>query len=136
MDNSILAEKPVLEINNVVYSLRRLGICDVFAVSKMLAPHVGKLLNTTSKNTEQAGAELITNILLVLPDVGDAALDFFASLLGVEKSQLENPDIFPLPAWERIIGAFLEHPDLQQFWESLRPRLGLGNNANPQTQTN
>jgi hypothetical protein len=137
MNEIILKEKPTVTINEVQYTMRRLGIKDVFAFAKILGPSIHVLAsslasgNATNEETQkQSGANLIATIITLVPDLEQPLTEFVASVIGVEPSVLDDPEVFPLSSLDELYTALIAHPDLKSFRERLRP-LVLGGNKAP-----
>lgn len=133
MQEAILGEKTSIAVGENTYTLRRLGIRDVFTFSGMIAPHaktVFAAIDTTGDATER-GVNLLTQIVFVIPELEQSAMKFIADLLGLTPDILGNPEHFPLPVWGELLQKIATHPDLEEFIKQLKPALGKALNSKP-----
>lgn len=137
MTEIILKEKPVATINGTRYTMRRLGIPDVFKFAKIFGPHIHTLADMLAKSddeTKAVGANMIATIITLVPELQEPLVGYVASVIGVETSALEDPEQFPLSSIDELFNAISTHPDLKSFLERLSP-LVLGGKKAPSTPT-
>lgn len=103
---------PVITIAGNTYTLRRLGVRDVFAVAKILGNSLDEI---RQRGGVANGAALISILLSALVDSEKQVLELIASLIGVRAVDLADPNQFPLDATFQIIDALSEHEDLKAF---------------------
>ena len=114
----IVGEGPTVEIEGVIYRLRRLGMRDTFRIAKIMGIGVASMagmVNLSRLNADMAGMAVIAAI----PYAEDEILDLLASLVGVGEEDIRDPNLFPLGSELKIIDAIAKHQDLQAFFTQL-----------------
>jgi len=107
----VLYEPPTVTVAGTTYTLRRLGLPDVFRVVKILGRGAALLDPAAEFTPAQIIQVLMTSISLNEGPV----LDLIASLLGVPRKDLDYPEKFPLDSILDIIQAIAAHGDLRGF---------------------
>ena len=114
----IVGDTPTVEIEGRTYKLRRLGISDTFAIARILGIGVKQLGNLGIGSLNEQAAVLA--IIAAIPYAEDEILDLLADIVGVDGSDIRNPDLFPLGSEIAIIEALSKHQDLQAFFTRLQ----------------
>ena len=125
----IVGTKPTVEIEGKTYTVRRLGIPDMFTVIRILGVGV-KQLGSMGGLQSLDSASVALALVAAIPYAEDEILDLLADIVGVDGADIRNPDIFPIDAIVDIIGVLAEHQDLKAFFTRLQ---GLAQ-ANPALQ--
>lgn len=124
---TIVGDKPTVEIEGRTYTLRRLGIRDTFKVIKIIGIGVKEMAGVV--NFGQLDVRAMTMAMVAaIPYAEDEIMDLMASLIDVEGEELRNPDLFPLGSEIAIIEALTKHQDLKAFFIQLQ-RLAESNPA-------
>lgn len=115
------AKDPVLGENTVViagveHKLRRLGIVDVFAVARIMGRGVATL---TGLGNDPTPAQVVQVLISSLAANEDEVLDLIASVIGVTRDDLNDPERYPLDSTLAIVEALAEHQDLTSFLASV-----------------
>jgi hypothetical protein len=110
--DTILDSAATVEIAGVTYTLRRLGLQDVFRVARILGGGVAVLGESTGKYTS---LEIAQVLIAAMTRNEDEVLNLVADLLNVERKTLADPDKFPMDSMIDIIQAVSEHQDLKAF---------------------
>lgn len=124
----IVGDTPTVEIEGRTYKLRRLGISDTFAIARILGVGVKQLGNLGIGSLNEQAAVLA--IIAAIPYAEDEILDLLADIVGVDGSDIRNPELFPLGSEIAIIEALSKHQDLQAFFTRLQGLM----KANPALQ--
>ena len=124
----IVGDTPTVEIEGRTYKLRRLGISDTFAIARILGVGVKQLGNLGLGSLNEQAAVLA--IIAAIPYAEDEILDLLADIVGVDGSDIRNPELFPLGSEIAIIEALSKHQDLQAFFTRLQGLM----KANPALQ--
>ena len=119
----IVGDTPTVEIEGRVYKLRRLGIPDTFALARILGVGVKQLGNLGLGGLNEQAAVLA--IIAAIPYAEDEILDLLADIVGVDGSEIRNPELFPLGSEIAIIEALSKHQDLQAFFTRLQGLLSV-----------
>ena len=125
----IVGTKPTVEIEGKTYTVRRLGIPDMFTVIRILGVGV-KQLGTMGGLQSLDSASVALALVAAIPYAEDEILDLLADLIGVEGADIRNPDLFPLGSEIAIIEALAQHQDLRAFFTRLQGLM----KANPALQ--
>jgi hypothetical protein len=115
----IVGTKPTVEIEGKTYTVRRLGIPDMFTVIRILGVGV-KQLGTMGGLQSLDSASVALALVAAIPYAEDEILDLLADIVGVDGADIRNPDIFPIDAIVDIIGVLAEHQDLKAFFTRLQ----------------
>lgn len=107
----VLYEPPTVEINGTTYTLRRLGLPDVFRVIKIL----GRGAALLDPDANFTGAQVLQVLITSLAINEAPVLDLIASLLSVDRAALDDPEQFPLDSVIPIVEAISRHGDLTAF---------------------
>ncbi len=108
----ILTEATTVTIAGVTYTLRRLGLQDVFKVARILGNGIAVLGDTSGQYTP---GHLIQVLVASMTRNEKEVLDLIADLVNVDRSVLNNPDKFPMDSMIDIFEALAEHQDLKAF---------------------
>ncbi len=108
----VLAEPTVITINEREYTLRKLGVRDVFRVSRILGRGIGVLANDGANLT---GGQVVQVLVASLSQNEEEVLALVADVLGVSRKQLEDPNVFPMESIIDVFEALAEHQDLRAF---------------------
>ena len=115
----IVGVKPTIEIEGKTYTVRRLGIPDMFTVIRILGVGV-KQLGTMGGLQSLDSASVALALVAAIPYAEDEIMDLLADIVGVDGADIRNPDIFPIDAIVDIIGVLAEHQDLKAFFTRLQ----------------
>jgi len=107
----IMDPAPVVTIEGRTYTLRRLGLPDVFRVSRILGRGVSMLTNAGEFTLGQIVQVLIGS----LTANEDEVLALIADVLGITREELSDPAVFPMPCVVDILDALAKHQDLAGF---------------------
>lgn len=102
---------PTVVVAGTTYTLRRLGLPDVFRVVKILGRGAA-LLDAGSQFTP---AQIIQVIMASITLNEEPVLDLIASLIGVKREALNDPEAFPMDSIIDIVEAIAKHGDLRGF---------------------
>jgi len=124
----ILSTGTTVDIAGKTYTLRRLGLQDVFRVARILGNGVAVLGDTSAGYTSAQAAQ----ILIASMTRNEAeVLDLIADLLNVERKLLDDPNVFPMDSMLDIFHALSEHQDLKSFLARLNAMMA----TNPAMKT-
>ena len=115
----IVGAKPTVEIEGRTYTVRRLGIPDMFTVIRILGVGV-KQLGSMGGLQSLDSASVALALVAAIPHAEDEIMDLLADIVGVDGADIRNPDIFPIDAIVDIIGVLAEHQDLKAFFTRLQ----------------
>ena len=115
----IVGTKPTVEIEGKTYTVRRLGIPDMFTVIRILGVGV-KQLGSMGGLQSLDSASVALALVAAIPHAEDEIMDLLADIVGVDGADIRNPDIFPIDAIVDIIGVLAEHQDLKAFFTRLQ----------------
>ena len=115
----IVGVKPTIEIEGKTYTVRRLGIPDMFTVIRILGVGV-KQLGTMRGLQSLDSTSVALALVAAIPYAEDEIMDLLADIVGVDGADIRNPDIFPIDAIVDIIGVLAEHQDLKAFFTRLQ----------------
>ena len=116
---TIVGDKPTIEIEGKTYTLRRLGIQDTFKVIKIIGIGVKEMAGMFNLN--QLDAQTMTMAMVgAIPYAEDEIMDLMASLIGVGPEEIRDPEQFPLGSEGAIIEALTKHQDLKAFFTQLQ----------------
>lgn len=109
----VLYEPPTVVINGRPYTMRRLGIRDVFAVARVISAALGDIREAGGIIT---GTTLLPMILDAMVREEKVVLELLASTIGVTPTDLSDPNLFPLDSVISLVEALSEHQDLTAFF--------------------
>ncbi len=120
-DKSMLVKGPTFELAGHTYRMRRLGYTDHsrFAGILQQALRHGKIdlvgAVTKGQATEliQMMVELVLGALTYAPN---ELFGFLASVLGIDRPTILDPERFPFASLPMVLTKLTEHPDLQDFF--------------------
>lgn len=108
----ILSEDPIITIAGREYTVRRMGLTDVFRVARILGRGVTLLSGSAGEIT---GAQLVQVLVASLTANDEEVLRLIASLIGVERKDLDDPRVFPMDSILTVFEALAVHQDLRAF---------------------
>ncbi|MFA5569341.1 MAG: hypothetical protein WC972_11930 [Trueperaceae bacterium] len=109
----VLYEPPTVAIAGRLYTMRRLGIRDVFAVARVISAALGDIRDAGGILT---GTNLLPMILDAMVREEKVVLELLAGTIGVTPQELSDPEQFPLDSVIDLIEALSEHQDLAAFF--------------------
>lgn len=123
----ITYEPPTVTIAGQSYPLRRLGLGDVFTVTKILGRGLA-LIGPAKRSEDGKSAELDVGTILralvaSMTQNQEDVLRLIASVIGVGRDELDDPARFPMDTITIVGEALAEHQDLAAFLAGVR-RLG------------
>ena len=118
-DKAMTWTGPVLEIAGREYSVRRLGLTDIKWLAELLAGGTGYLEGLLSQkaNISNLSPEAVGSLILgYIPTAFDSIADWMASLIGMSKKDIRDPNVFPLGSEIQVITAVVTHEDVAAFF--------------------
>lgn len=112
----VLQDPPTVEIAGETYTLRRLGLRDVFRVARILGNGVAVLGDTSGQYTP---GQVLQVLVAALSRNEDEVLGLVADLLKVKRNELDDPDRFPMDSIVDVFTVLSEHQDLKAFLAKL-----------------
>ena len=112
MSDTILSEPTTVTIAGTEYTLRRLGLQDVFKVARILGNGVAVLGDTSGTYSPVQAVQVL---VASMTRNEDEVLNLVADLLKVDRKTLANPEKFPMDSMIDIFTALSEHQDLKAF---------------------
>lgn len=122
----LLAQTPTITIGEKTYQMRRLGIMDIFRLTKM----VSKLTREGQKQAAEIlqdaqgmGQEMVVGAVIALgfTEMAEDLCEFLGGLIGVSAEEFADPNQFPLEYQAQMLHLLLaEHPDIDGFFTQLR----------------
>ena len=107
----VMDAAPTVLIAGRTYELRRLGLSDVFRVSRILGRGASMLADAGQFTVGQIVQVLIGSVTAN----EDEVLDLIADVLQVERAEVNDPNRFPMPCVIDIFEALARHQDLAGF---------------------
>jgi len=126
--NPLLADMPTVTSNGVTYTLRRLGIADVFRMVRIMglgSKVAGIDIMTELTNTDDIAGTLAVQLCTILPFAERQISEMLADVLCVTPEQFADPDVFPMESIVDVVQAVAAHPDLTSFFTRLSQLLGM-----------
>jgi len=108
----IISNGTTVTIAGTEYTLRRLGLQDVFRVARILGGGMAVLGDTEGK---YGGLQTAQILVAAMTRNEKEVLDLAADLLSVDRAVLSDPDKFPMDSMIDIFMALSEHQDLKAF---------------------
>lgn len=108
----ILAEDPIITIAGAEYTVRRMGLTDVFRVARILGRGIALL---GGANGEVTGAQIVQVLVASLSANEEEVLRLIASLISVDRKDLDDPRAFPMDSIVTVFEVLAEHQDLRAF---------------------
>lgn len=124
MPDPILDDAPTINIEGTSYTLRRLGVRDIFTVGRIASRGAAIALQEGQDLSTVTGEQAMMLFLVGLPYAEDDGMKLVASLLGVTVKQLEDANAFPADTLVRVAVALREHQDVQAFFSSVQHLAG------------
>ena len=115
-EDTILSSPTTIEIEGHTYTLRRLGLRDVFRVSRILGRGVGILGDLGPSITPGQAAQVIVASMSVNEE---EVMELLASVLDLKVRDLEDTSRFPMPSILTIVKALVEGQDMKEFFDRL-----------------
>lgn len=112
----VLIEPTILTIAGNEYTLRRLGLRDVFKVSRIL----GRGIAALAENGITQPGQVLQVLVASMNQNEDEFLKLIADLLGVSRADLDNPDLFPMDSFLDIVAAIAASQDLRGFFSKVQ----------------
>jgi len=94
------------------YTMRRLGLRDVFKVARILGNGVATMGGTED---DLSPAAVMQVLVASMTANEDEVLNLMADILGIERETLDDPDLFPMDSVIDIFAKLAEHQDLKAF---------------------
>lgn len=122
----LLAQAPTITIGDRTYQMRRLGIMDIFRLTKMvtkLTREGQKQAADILQNVGDMGKEVTIGAMLALgfTELADDICEFLGGMIGVSAGEYADPNQFPLEYQIQMVHLLLaEHPDIDGFFTQLR----------------
>lgn len=116
----ILEEAAKVEIAGETYTIRRLGLRDVFRVARILGNGVAVLGDAGSYTPGQIIQVLVASMTRSEEEV----LSLIADLLGVKRGDLDDTQRFPMDSIVDVFEALSRSQDLQAFLARLEGMMG------------
>jgi len=108
----VLSEGFTIDINNETYTMRRLGLRDVFRVARILGNGVAVLGDGGS--TYSSG-QVVQVLVASMTRNETEVLDLLADLLNIDRATLDDPNKFPMESMIDVFEGLSEHQDLKAF---------------------
>lgn len=116
----VLIEPATITIAGHEYTLRRLGLRDVFKVSRIL----GRGIAALAENGITQPGQVLQVLVASMNQNEEELLKLIADLLGVARADLDNPDLFPMDSFLDIIAAIAASQDLRGFFSKVQALTG------------
>lgn len=120
LTDPVLIEPTTLTIAGNEYTLRRLGLRDVFKVSRILGRGIAALAENGITNPGQVLQVLVAS----MNQNEDEFLKLIADLLNVKRTDLDDPDLFPMESFIDIVAAIAASQDLRGFFSKVQALTG------------
>ena len=98
------------------YTMRRLGLRDVFKVARILGNGVATMGGTEDDLTPTAVMQILVASMTANED---EVLNLMADILNIERATLDDPDLFPMDSVIDIFQKLAEHQDLKAFLDKV-----------------
>jgi hypothetical protein len=112
----ILDDDPTVEIAGVTYTLRRLGLRDVFRVARIFGRGVAVL---GDQGNRVSPGQAVQVIVASMAQNETEVLTLMADVIGVKPDDLSDPERFPMEAIVDVARALAEHQDMVAFFRKL-----------------
>ena len=128
-DKPLLAEMPTFELAGRTYTMRRLNYADHSRLAGIVrvAVAMGDInlaaVAASGDPAKQMGA-VIALLLNALAYAETAVQGFLASVVGVDRPTLLDPDRFPFSSLPMVVRKLREHPDLLDFFARVAEEVG------------
>ena len=116
----VLQESLTITIAGTTYTIRRLGLRDVFRVSRILGRGIAVLAEGGS-----TGSQIIQVLIASLNANEEEVLKLIADLIGVKRTDLDDPARFPMVSFLDILAALSESQDLRDFFARVQTLTGV-----------
>ena len=115
----VLQEPLTITIAGTTYTIRRLGLRDVFRVSRILGRGIAVLAEGGS-----TGSQIIQVLIASLNANEEEVLKLIADLIGVKRIDLDDPNRFPMVSFLDILTALSQSQDLRDFFARVQTLTG------------
>lgn len=116
----VLVEPPTVTIAGTTYTVRRLGLRDVFRVSRILGRGIAILAEGGT-----SGPQIIQVLIASLNANEEEVLKLVADVIGVKRVDLDDPARFPMVSFLDILAALSESQDLRDFFARVQTLTGV-----------
>ena len=126
--NALTYTPPAVEINNVKYARRRLGIMDELALVDLIFKSGAKLNIDKAGLANMEASEIAGHLFSLLTVALDDLLSFLGSVLvdfPLSVDDMKDPDQFPLGSLEAIVESIAEDEDVLAFFTHVKKLLKL-----------
>lgn len=108
----ILSDDTTVVIAGETYTVRRLGLRDVFKVARILGRGVALLGDNATNLTPGQTMQVLISSLTANED---ETLDLIADVLSVKRAEIDDAARFPMESIIDVLQALAEHQDLKAF---------------------
>lgn len=108
-------EPPTVVVAGRTYRMKRLTLAHVFPAARILRAGVAALGPQAAQLSGIGPADVAKVLVAALGESEDEVLAIIASVLGVRRADLLDPDQFPVDSILDIVDAFAKHQDLMGF---------------------
>lgn len=122
--DTLHASPPTIDIDGQTYTLRRLGVRDVFTVGRIASRGAAIALQEGTDLSNVSGEQAMMLFTVGLPYAEDDGMKLVAGLLGVTVKQLDDPTVFPADTLIRVAEALWDHQDVKAFFGSVQHLAG------------
>jgi len=98
------------------YTMRRLGLRDVFKVARILGNGVATMGGTSDDLSPTAVMQVLVASMTANED---EVLNLMADVLNIDRATLDDPDLFPMDSVIDIFQKLAEHQDLKAFLDKV-----------------
>lgn len=123
----ILDQGQAIEIAGTTYTVRRLGLRDVFKVARILGNGIAVLGDAASYTPGQVLQILVASLSRAENEV----MALIADVLNVDRKALDDPELFPMDSIIDILKALAEGQDIAAFLTKIEALM----EANPEMKT-
>ncbi len=111
-EEAIINEGIKIDIAGETYTMRRLGLRDVFKVVRILGSGVGMLSDIGDTPTP---GQTLQVLIASMTANEEEVLSLVADLIGVTREDLNDPERFPMESVVDIFKTLSDHQDLRAF---------------------
>ena len=111
-EEAIINEGITIDIAGETYTMRRLGLRDVFKVVRILGSGVGMLSDIGDTPTP---GQTLQVLIASMTANEEEVLSLVADLIGVTREDLNDPERFPMESVVDIFKTLSDHQDLRAF---------------------
>jgi hypothetical protein len=117
----VLIEPATITIAGATYTVRRLGLRDVFRVSRIL----GRGIAILAEGTERTATQVLQVLIASMNANEEEVLRLIADIIGVKRTDLDDPNRFPMVSFIDILAALAESQDLRDFFARVQTLTGV-----------